>query len=777
MLLTRRCSLASCVNATCTDISIRKKFSMFHSCLRQSSISLSKTYKQIPLLFVALSTAVLLLLQSSPAFATNLTPLEQGGSDSPASVEEKGVDSLTTGEEESAYFNSLPDQKQTNSTILPEQIEVNPPSLTDQVQCGDLYVTSENSSAYTWDASKNMLTISSEDEVWIKNVDVQTPSAARIVVSGLQQSQTAHIVFDGLNLKYDKYEANSIMAPFYVQDGAAFNTQITLNAGTRNSLISQSSGDLDSGEFCGPAFEADNGTGVLHIKSNSLSNPGMLFAQGDINRPAIGCTRRCIFNPITIDSNAQVTLRTNENQFDYESRYSTVLGSADSLPDEATAKTSISLKDCRVTILDGTYESFGPLSFLDSSYAIGVYTDLNNHPCDFLCQSSTLEISAPNLAHVSNASIDNSSISCKRTNEWGSGRIISGSLTFKNSSLLQTQDSSFTEPCSGGIELYGDEPSEITNSTIVLLGQFRSKVPCHFSAVRMYAQGVVSSGTSYPAIQIGTLSSRGECQAAGEDLITNNCIFLAIAGQQGSPTITGISAESIASALTFTGYRNDPEDTSKGISWDGAGTMYGDVSLAQDFILPANLTIPNGQVLSVQQGAAIKILASCQLINEGSIASGSTIVCEGSGNVKVKTNYYLTGATKPYLEAYQTYQTEDGVQNYKDLPNPDTNDAFLDWYYLNDKGQKTVIRNGDPVLLNEHDFYEERSDDPTPPGPTPEPTPDVTPTAGNTGLLPTTGDTKTTMPAIGVIVIVLGVGACVLSTIILSRKSRSCKSY
>ncbi len=148
--------------------------------------------------------------------------------------------------------------------------------------------------------------------------------------------------------------------------------------------------------------------------------------------------------------------------------------------------------------------------------------------------------------------------------------------------------------------------------------------------------------------------------------------------------------------------------------------VFGNVTIPGSVEFPADLTIPSGQTvtigsdvaLTMASGKSITVEDGASLINASTtLAEDFPVTLNGTGTLSSEMNFYRYGATSPYLTNYQVYKTASGVQNYTNLPNPDASNAFLNWYYLNDAEQKVAIYDGDPVLLNEHNFYEERSAD------------------------------------------------------------------
>lgn len=130
--------------------------------------------------------------------------------------------------------------------------------------------------------------------------------------------------------------------------------------------------------------------------------------------------------------------------------------------------------------------------------------------------------------------------------------------------------------------------------------------------------------------------------------------------------------------------------------------------------LPGDLTISSGKTvtigsdiaLTMASGTSITVEDGANLINASTLAEDFPVTLNGTGTLSSEMNFYRQGALSPYLTNYQVYKSASGVQNYANLPNPDTSNAFLNWYYLDDADQKVAIHDGDPVLLNEHNFYE-----------------------------------------------------------------------
>lgn len=302
---------------------------------------------------------------------------------------------------------------------------------------------------------------------------------------------------------------------------------------------------------------------------------------------------------------------------------------------------------------------------------------------------------------------------------------------------------------SGGLEGAGIGPSkdEATSRITINGGKISATCPVQFSK---FASGIGGYGSSYITINGGYVYAKGSVDTAikgshialkggiieavglyaepaigslqcNDNVLNGNVTVIASSDQPGTQLLAGFDT----TTGLVKGILIGNDDPDRGGTW--TSSIYGNTitittnpeatNLTPNIPveLPGDLTIRSGKTvtigsdiaLTMASGKAITVEEGANLINASStLAEDFPVTLNGTGTLSSEMNFYRYGAPSPYLTNYQVYKTVSGVQNYANLPNPDTSNAFLNWYYLDDTDQKVAIHDGDPVLLNEHNFYE-----------------------------------------------------------------------
>ncbi len=302
---------------------------------------------------------------------------------------------------------------------------------------------------------------------------------------------------------------------------------------------------------------------------------------------------------------------------------------------------------------------------------------------------------------------------------------------------------------SGGLEGAGIGPSKNEATSRITINGGRISATCPVQ-VSKFASGIGGYGSSYITINGGYVYAKASCSTAimGSHIALNGGIIEAV-GLYACPAIGSLQSNDnvmngnvtviassdqtgtqlLAGFDTTTGLVKGiliaNADPDRGEPW--TSSIYGNTTtITTDpeatnqtpnipIEFPGSLTIPSGKTvtigsdvaLTMASGKSITVEDGASLINASTaLAEDFPVTLNGTGTLSSEMNFYRYGATSPYLTNYQVYKTASGVQNYTNLPNPDASNAFLNWYYLNDADQKVAIYDGDPVLLNEHNFYE-----------------------------------------------------------------------
>ena len=236
------------------------------------------------------------------------------------------------------------------------------------------------------------------------------------------------------------------------------------------------------------------------------------------------------------------------------------------------------------------------------------------------------------------------------------------------------------------------------------------------SNIKITGGNVIATGGSYAAGIGGGFNGSGSNNSIAGD----NVVVIAKNGDASKAALEGFGT--IDKGLIFI-----KQETSG--AW--SGTMHSNaVKVTASVKFPADLEVGAGKVLTVGSKATLTIAEGTELTNNGTVTveNGATLVNEGTitnngtltcnGTITTRTDFYLTDGSKYGDEDYyQTYETNNKVQKYKDLPNPDdttllknnlSSDKFIYWYYLNGSTE-VKIDNSKDVEPNQHKFYEKRA--------------------------------------------------------------------
>ena len=191
----------------------------------------------------------------------------------------------------------------------------------------------------------------------------------------------------------------------------------------------------------------------------------------------------------------------------------------------------------------------------------------------------------------------------------------------------------------------------------------------------------------------------------------NNGVVKATSGGANIEALDGFLSSTDGSSLLDDGIAFTRKTESG--SWQS--NLYGYyISIGGSIEFPADITISTGVSLindgaiTLANGVKLTVADGATLYNQyGAIPDDDTVIC--NGRIEIDMLFYDEDGeicdyigNVPYKEAGQ-------VQNYSELPNPDEEgnaNSFINWYYVKKDGSKAIIADGDPVLVNVHDFYE-----------------------------------------------------------------------
>lgn len=145
-----------------------------------------------------------------------------------------------------------------------------------------------------------------------------------------------------------------------------------------------------------------------------------------------------------------------------------------------------------------------------------------------------------------------------------------------------------------------------------------------------------------------------------------------------------------------------------------SGTLYGDVSINESFDIIGDLTIPQGQTLTIGTGNTATVDDGVTLTNNGTLQVNGTLANKGTvnGNISygpgrymnTEINYILGRGADEEKDSIKG-QDENGTKNYPELLSATKEGYEFKGWYTEPDGAGQEIREGDQVQINLHNLY------------------------------------------------------------------------